>query len=287
MIRLGLLICIIAMAGCSSNPNTGATSGPEWIHQSTRNFDNGYIVYVGTGDDTSGDRAQFKAESAALEDLANECSFVPKGARLEDRFERTEGNLHEAYAKVAVEFQLCEDAKKAIAPDQVKRLANETMTAQIKKYQDMQGDQTTAETLASIGDEAEGETEISAPSTPSTPTPVRSNPNFRFFVIRQQVAVEKQTVILAPTTVYEPGTAASAGYMTRVAAASQRVEQIQAARPEIKQTNQGWSAQQHHVRELVRQRDPRPSMKTPAARSFQPQKNRQGSKPNRRKYRRR
>ena len=51
---------------------------PAWVTQPTRTVDNGYIVYVGSAEDTGADRAQLKAESAAVEDLANECSLYPK-----------------------------------------------------------------------------------------------------------------------------------------------------------------------------------------------------------------
>ena len=98
------IFIFLVVAGCATESSDRPFSVPEWTKAPTRTVDNGYIVYIGSGEDSAKDRASFKAEGAALQDLANECSFVPKGTRLEDRFDKVEGSLHESYAKVAVEF---------------------------------------------------------------------------------------------------------------------------------------------------------------------------------------
>lgn len=257
MKKIILLGFLVLASACSTSP-TEPSAGPEpgWVHEPTRIVDNGYIVYVGSGEDTSRDRAQFKAESAALQDLANECSFVPKGARLEDRFDKTEGRLHEAYAKVGVEFQLCEEAKKALQPEQVKKLANESMTDQIHRYQEMLGDSSDAETIADL-DDTEAIPGLKDDPAKQASLPGPANDQFRFFVVRQQVALYKERVILAPAPVYQAATPASDRYLAAVTAASNRVETYRAAHPEVKESNQAWSTHQQHARELVRRRDPR------------------------------
>src|SRR6202042_1536036 len=106
--------------------------------QPTRTVDNGYIVYVGAVEDISSERAQFKAEGLALEDLANECSMIPKGTRIEDRYMAKGDHDSTAYVKLALEFQECDQARHAVNPDDIRKVANVAFTDQLKKYQDLE-----------------------------------------------------------------------------------------------------------------------------------------------------
>lgn len=95
-----LAIIFLFYCGCSSEPSR---EKPTWVDGPTRVVDNGYIVYIGTGEEVTDDRAQLAAEGLAIQDLANECSFIPKGTRVEDRYSEKQKNTYKAYAKVAIE----------------------------------------------------------------------------------------------------------------------------------------------------------------------------------------
>jgi hypothetical protein len=105
--RITLLISTILLTACSSAPKA-----PEWTQHPTREVDGGYIVYIGVGEASNPERAQFKAEGQALEDLANECTMIPKGTRIEDRFVEKNDHFSKAYVKLALEFQECEQASR-------------------------------------------------------------------------------------------------------------------------------------------------------------------------------
>src|SRR5579885_1472991 len=191
------ILLALLLAACGSSQKNPDSDSPAWVHQPTRTVDAGYIVYVGVSEDPLLDQARFKAEGQAIEDLANECSFAPKGARVEDHFEHVtstdHGLVHQAYSKVAVDFQSCEEAKSATQPDDIKKLANVAMAEEVKRYQ-TPVDEPPPEALE------EGEGEAAQPSgggngggggaPPSrTVVVVRDEPSF--FVIRQQVAYYK------------------------------------------------------------------------------------------------
>ena len=74
-------LVLFALGGCATAPTL-----PDWTSEPARVVDNGYIVYTGSGLESDPNTAQFVAEGTAIQDLANECSFVPKGARVEDHF---------------------------------------------------------------------------------------------------------------------------------------------------------------------------------------------------------
>src|SRR4051794_24411710 len=100
MPRSLLAACLFScvLSACAS-PGTAvdAQTPPPWARQPSPTVEGGYIVYVGSGEDRDGERARRKAEAQALGDLANECSFAPKGTRIEDRFERLDGTLRQAF----------------------------------------------------------------------------------------------------------------------------------------------------------------------------------------------
>jgi len=242
------MLILGGLTACASKTNQQAPS-PDWIQSPTRAVDNGYIVYVGTGEDSNRDRARFKAEGAALADLANECSFVPKGTRIEDRFDKTEGPLHEGYAKVALEFQFCEEAKKTVDPEGVRKLASAPMAEQIKKYQEMLGPGPDLEQVARAAEMEE------VPQL-SDPGPSSLHSDFHFYVVRQQVAYEKQIVILSPPSLYQPSAPETLAYNRAVVAPTQQIASYAAAHPNLQKTPAAWSTQVPRVRELSRKIDP-------------------------------
>jgi hypothetical protein len=226
------------IASCSSTPPT--PPAPGWIDQPARTVDQGYIVYVASSEDRSPEQARFKAESQAYQDLAHECSFPPKGARTEDRYVKQVGMLQQAYVKVAVDFQTCEEAKQAIQPDQIKKLANVAMTDQIKTYQDK---------YEAPPEEQEDENEENGVSDDTravldarqAPPPTYVSSPVQFYVARQQIFYEKQVVILSPPAAYPPNSPQTTQFVNQIQAPVSRVSQYEAANPALKTSPQTWS----------------------------------------------
>jgi hypothetical protein len=228
---------ILFIFACSSTPP--APPAPAWIGQPARTVDQGYIVYVASSEDRQPEQARFKAESQAYQDLANECSFPPKGARTEDRYVKQVGVLQQAYVKVGVDFQTCEEAKQAVQPEEIRKLANVAMTDQIKAYQ------TKYEAPPEDSDEEEGEevsdeTQAVLDARRAPPTTVYATP-VQFYVARQQIFYYKQDVILSPPTAYPPNSPQTTQFVSQVQAPVSRVQQYEAANPAVKTSPQTWS----------------------------------------------
>ena len=234
-----LLLLALELSGCSSAPKgSGAANIPTWIHQPVRTVDAGYIVYIGTGEDRLAERAAFKAEAAALQDLANECSFAPKGARTEDRFDETTGLLHHGYAKVAVEFRDCEAAKASIQPEDIRKLANVAYSDEIKRYQDLV--QNPVDGVAS-DDDSEGVNEAidSKGPPPGSGSGIRDTNHF--FVVRQWVFYSKQDVILSPPQTYAANSTETTQFVNKVAPAQDQVQTYERNNPTVHSWNNAWS----------------------------------------------
>ena len=247
--KIGSLLPLITLVGCSSPPPP-AREMPAWVNGPARTVDGGYIVFVGSGEDHSSDHAATKAEGAALQDLANECSLIPLGTRLEDRATKSEGALRTAYAKVAVEFEVCEEAKHARTPERVRQVANVAMTEQLKRYQDLVDEPTQVAVLD------EGPPLPAAP-TAGAPPPPRINDDFQYFVVRQQVAYEKQMVVLSPPTAFAPGSVESQQFAGRINASQPSLSSYEAAHPKPRASAATWT--QYRSRAVSAQRMQRDS----------------------------
>ena len=234
---LSIFLMALGINACSSKP-TASTNIPTWIHQPVRTVDAGYIVYIGTGEDHSAERAAFKAEAAALQDLANECSFAPKGTRTEDRFDEATGLLHHGYAKIAVEFRDCEAAKAAIQPDDIRKLANLAYNDEIKRYQDLvanPGDEVASD------DDSEGVNEaIDSRGPPPGGSSGIRDPN-HFFVVRQWVFYSKQDVILSPPQTYAANSVETTQFVNKVAPAQDQVQTYERNHPAVHTWANSWS----------------------------------------------
>jgi hypothetical protein len=235
-----LFVLAFLLLSCSSTPS--APPAPAWISQPARTVDGGYIVYVASSEDRSADQARFKAESQAYEDLANECSFPPKGARMEDNYLKPIGTQSEVFVKVAVDFQTCEEAKQAIQPEDIRKLANVAMTDEIKKYQNEyeKEPQDEDEEEQEQGNQPSNETQAVLYAQ-SAPPPVYVSSPTQFYIVRQQVWYAKQDVILSPPTAYQPGTPQSTNFVNQVQAPVQKVQQYEAANPTVRSSPQTWS----------------------------------------------
>lgn len=225
------LIPFFLIVSCSSEPKVAE---PNWIHEPTRTVNNGYIVYVGKGEG-SGEKAQFKAEGQALEDLANECSMIPKGTRIEDRFSEKGKYEYTSYVKVAVEFKDCDEMKKATDPTEIKRLGNLAFTQQLKRYQDLA--ETGEFTASNDGVEIEAPREISPPPAMAP----GMNENIHFYVVRQYVAYQKEIVVLSPPAAYAPGSPETTLFTRSVTPINTQVQTAEAQNPQLKTQPQAWS----------------------------------------------
>lgn len=227
-----LLPLALTLASCASEQKKIA---PEWTRQPTRVVDGGYVVYVGSAAAPSADRASFKAEGVALEDLANECSLLPKGTRVEDRY--SESGAHEAvaYVKVAVEFQDCERGRAALTPDAIRTVANVPFTAQLKRYQD----------LMETGElPAAGAVPLVEPSVASEPAPTRDarvSEETHFYVTRQYVTYQKELVVLSPPDAYASGSPESKRFVSAIGEPARQLVVMEKANPAWKSAPRPWS----------------------------------------------
>ena len=229
LIFLIILMSIFMVMGCSSGPQNHSND-PEWIHHPTRTVDNGYILYVGEGEDRVIEKSRFKAESMAIQDLVNECSLAPKGTRIEDKYDQPVGEGYRSYAKVAVEISECDQAKKATEPQDIRSLANVAMTEQLKRYQaivDEPSPEEKPEEVAQVDTSKSEEFHITGED--------------HFFVVRQQVAYAKEVVILSPTTAYQPGSPETIQLTHHIQPAISGLGNYEANHPEIKTTSRTWS----------------------------------------------
>ena len=224
-----------SLCACSSNSkSTVATpSEPVWIHQPTRTVEGGYIIYVASSEARTLDQSQSHAQSAAIQNVANECSFAPKGTRLEDLYSNTAGILHRTFAKVAVSFQECEEAQHALDPAQIKVLANVAMTERVKHYQDAIDQEENEQNATEVESDQTGLNPALADQTIQNPV--------QFLVVRQQIAYAKEWVILAPATSYAANSRESAYFQQVVTPATTQVQNYQTQNPAVKNAQTGWS----------------------------------------------
>ena len=247
-----ILFSLLLLCSCSSEPVKPPAVA--WTLQPSRTVDNGYIVYVGKASANTAERAQFRAEGIALEDLANECSFIPKGSRIEDRYLEKDKNIYTAYVKVGLEFQNCDFSKKAIQPDEIKNLASLPFTLQLKKYQDLtetgEMPQTTELTEVTPPDEY-----VEAPTRAVSP-----NDNIHFFVTRQYVAYQKEIVVLSPPTAFAAQSQESQKFVAAVSPSMQQIQITEKNHPQYLKQTTTWS-QIHDRPVLVRPQNLRPRMR--------------------------
>jgi hypothetical protein len=238
-----LAFFLVLLAGCATAPTV-----PDWTTEPARSVDNGYIVYTGSGQEPDPNEAQLAAEGTAIQDLANECSFVPKGARAENHFRVKTKDGFEAYASVAVDFQTCEEAQHALQPEEIRNLASSPFMDELKRYQEL------------IGNPSEPVSAAASAQNPGAPPAVASDVDF--FYARQYVFYQKQAVIFAPPGAYAPGSVETQAYLGRVTPVIRPMQAYYAQNPRLRSAPTTWSA----VEPQVRQRYPR-AFKAPARRA--------------------
>jgi len=208
--------------------------------------DSGYIVYVGTGEDFTAERAEFKSEASAIQDIANECSFAPKGTRVEDHYDYFYNGKYQSFSKVAVQFEDCDAAKQTLKPEQIQALANAQMTDQLKHYQELEYDMPSATAVATSDSSSESGTN---PALDSTLAPPAVNPimdDGRFLIVRQQVAYEKEIVILSPLSAYPPGSPQSQTFVAAIRTPMTQIQHYEQVHPGVHTWSKSWSSFERH-----------------------------------------
>lgn len=179
------LVCIIV--SCSTTPDAPLKSElappppPAWTRQPARALVGDELVYIGIGEDRKKENAKTKAEAYALQNLANDCSFIPKDARIQDKsFEESSGIITRIYAQASVSSTSCEKAKSATDPAQIVAMANPEFVARVSDYQ-------------TLYDPPEPEEAMPLRGATSGPSIMDVH---RLVIVRQQVALTKQDIIL-------------------------------------------------------------------------------------------
>lgn len=253
-LAIGLAPLALLSSSCATSPSgndTGRGPGsqpPAWAQQPARTVDGGYIVFVGKGEDMNIERAHFEATGMAIQDLVNECSLAPKGTRSEDRFEQKLGNRYQAWVKVSIQYEDCEAAKRAVDPEDIRKLANAQLTEELERYQDLI-DEPEPETLAAgdpqgVNPAAGNTSYASSGGYGGGGTVVRVvavNDYNSFFWARQQVAYTKQVVILSPPAAYPPGAPQTVAFVHQVTPMQSQVQRYEVQNPEVRSWNQAYS----------------------------------------------
>lgn len=130
---LFLTACAACFSGCSGNPPATGLM-PYWIRQNGRSLEGQRIVFVESDDHLDRQKAQFLAEAQALADLANECSFVPKGAKIDGRFENSVAKIHQYFVKVSVDQAVCQAARQAQTQASIEALADSELDQVLRKF---------------------------------------------------------------------------------------------------------------------------------------------------------
>lgn len=217
MLRLlaPLLVLLTFAPGCSSAPKL-QESAPLWTKKPTRVFDDNVITFLGKSEDLNAEQAQFKALGQAIEDLVNECSLAPKTARLEDEFDQIEGVYHNAYARIRVDLQSCEEAKIANTLDKIKKISNASWMEKLVPFQTLMEE---PEPEALTGDAAIAEER-------------------GLFLLRERIAHFKRLMLLPPDGASPPSNEQAAEVL---ATPTKAVRAYEAAHPTILTGSRTWS----------------------------------------------
>ena len=187
---LSSTLLLFGLGACSTSllwSNWGHLN-KDWVLQPARSVDQQNIVYVSSASGVSNAAAEFVAVSKALEDLANECSYTPKGTHLEDRVESKQVDQFVVAVKLVVSIKNCDQAKKDVVPEDIQQNANRGYADQIQKYQL----EKTPNFIAQIPN-------VSVQSALVQQTEIEKkviHDDAEFFELRQKIALIKQSFIL-------------------------------------------------------------------------------------------
>ncbi len=189
--RLFSVFFLIGSSSCSTGSFwSGLThSNKEWVLQPARSIEQQNLIFVSSAEAASKATAEFTAVSKALEDLANECSYVPKGTHLEDLVESQQADKVVVAVKLVVPLKICDQAKKDLLPEDLQRNANRGYAEQIQKYR-----------LEKFTGFSQNHGKLSVESDQSPETVKESqiiHDDNEFFEMRQKTALLKESIILS------------------------------------------------------------------------------------------
>lgn len=132
------VLAALLFGGCATQPPQTAPL-PIWVRQTGRVEVDKQIVFVETDDDADPARARAKAEGMVLENVANECSFIPQSTKLDGRFETQTQHLTQAFARVSVSASECQQARAETSPQAIRRLQSVELTKIARAFRDAYG----------------------------------------------------------------------------------------------------------------------------------------------------
>jgi len=171
------------LAGC-------ATSVP------TRSVVGDTLSYHAVATAVDREKARFQAEGAALEDLANECSLIPKNTRVENENFDKGGYENKVGSTLMVPLAECMRARTTLEPNSIREVADPLLTARLKLYQDF------VETgrVPFIHEMVRVDVPEEMPVAPDRDS--HWDDTEFYYVLRQTLAYQKQIAVLAPKSAF-------------------------------------------------------------------------------------
>lgn len=143
-IKYGLILIIFLLeSSCAhlfSSGSLEARSQPNWVGQNSRRKENGRIYFIEKMDlhqmKSASEVAKYiyQVQAYALENIAVECSFIPKSSFVDDQFMKMDKAEASLYVQVYVDESDCLKAQRMTELDQIKLFANSGYSEQVFKY---------------------------------------------------------------------------------------------------------------------------------------------------------
>lgn len=163
-----------------------------------RSVVDGTLSYRATATAVDFDKARFKAEGAALEDLANECSMIPKTTKVETEHHAKSDYENKVAAVVKVPLGDCMRARPTLEPQAIRAQAEVDLTTRLNFYQDFQE---TGRTPRPGRDVPRVQVPEELPVAPDRDS--HWDDTEYFYVLRQTLAYQKQIPVLATPQAFE------------------------------------------------------------------------------------
>lgn len=192
---------------CASHSIVGQNKA--WTDQLGRSFESKNLVIVSTALGSTAASAKFKSEAKGLEDLANECSFVPKGTHIEDEVTQKSYDQFIVFSKIVIEEKFCETGKRLLQLAEIEQMANLGYTEQILKNQLQSEKPVVQPPVSSKLPKLTSATKV-PPMSPrqkierllSSDEASVIHDDGDFFMTRQQIAFLKQAILLSAKGLY-------------------------------------------------------------------------------------
>ena len=229
-VRFFSVLSLTGLSACGTASYWSGLTHPnkEWVEQPARSIENQDLIFVNSAVDPARSRAEFNAVSKALEDLANECSFIPKGTHLEDRADTQNPDGFVVSVKLVIADKLCEQAKKDLIPEIIKRNANRGYAEQLQKYQ--------LENRSGFNDKRLSRREANL-----------IHDDIEFFEMRQKIALLKTDIILPSKNHDEVGLKHSQEVLQILSEEFAATHNYEVANPTLKSSSLTWSKVQIQI----------------------------------------